>query len=161
MALAALHLLAAALYLGGTLTLGAAVLPAFRGEGDSGRRANLARILRIAHPISLAALGILVLTGAGQVTILKGASGGEFAVRWFGLLGLKLLIVFLLVLAAAYEYFGLGLRLVRAAAREAEGEAGLDPGVYARLVARLQAAALTNGVLGGIASVLGLLLARG
>jgi uncharacterized membrane protein len=161
MALAAVHLLAAALYLGGTLMLGAAVLPAFRGEGDPGRRASLARILRIAHPVSLAALGILVLTGAGQVTVLKGASGGDFAARWFGLLGLKLLVVFILVLAAAYEFFGLGLRLTRAAAREAEGEAGLDPRVHARLVARLHAAALTNGVLGSVASVLGLLLARG
>lgn len=161
MALAGLHLLAAALYLGGTLMLGVAVLPAFRGEGDAGRRATLARILRVAHPVSLAALGVLVLTGAGQVTALKGASGAEFAARWFGLLGPKLLIVFILVLAAAYEYFGLGLRLTRAAAREAVGDAGLDPRVHARLVARLQAAALTNGVLGGVASVLGLLLARG
>ena len=54
MALAALHLLAAALYLGGTLMLGVAILPAFRGEGDPGRRATLARILRVAHPLSLA-----------------------------------------------------------------------------------------------------------
>ena len=161
MALAALHLLAAALYLGGTLTLGAAVLPAFRGEGDAGRRATLARILRIAHPVSLAALGVLVLTGAGGVTALKGASGAEFAARWFGLLGLKLLLVFVLVLTAAYEFFGLGLRLVRAVAREAEGEAGPDPRGHARLVARLQAAALANGLLGGAVSVLGLLLARG
>ncbi len=84
MALAAVHLLAAALYFGGTLTLGATVLPAFRGELDAGRRATLARILRVAHPVSLACLGVLVLTGAGGVTALKGAYGGQFATRWFG-----------------------------------------------------------------------------
>ena len=161
MALAALHLVAAALYLGGTLTMGAAVLPAFRGEGDAGRRATLARILRVAHPVSLASLGILVLTGAGGVTALKGAYGAQFAARWFGPLGLKLLLVFVLLLVASYEFFGLGLRLTRAAAREAAGERGLAPGVHARLVARLQTVALANGLLGAAASLLGLVLARG
>jgi uncharacterized membrane protein len=158
---AALHLIAAALYLGGTLTMGAAVLPAFRGEGDQGRRATLARILRVAHPVSLASLGVLVLTGAGGVTALKGSYGAQFAARWFGPLSLKLLVVFVLLLVASYEYFGLGLRLTRAAAREAAGEGGLAPGVHARLVARLQTVALVNGVLGAGASVLGLLLAHG
>jgi uncharacterized membrane protein len=161
MTLAALHLVAAALYLGGTLTLGAAVLPAFRGEGDAGRRATLARILRVAHPVSLASLGILVLTGAGGVTALKEAYGAQFAARWFGPLGLKLLLVFILLLVASYEFFGLGLRLTRAAAREAAGEEGLAPEVHARLVARLQSVALANGLLGAAASILGLVLARG
>lgn len=44
MALAGLHLLAAALYLGGTLMLGVAVLPAFRGEGGAGRQIGRAHV---------------------------------------------------------------------------------------------------------------------
>jgi len=161
MVLAALHLLAAALYLGGSLTLGAAVLPAFRGEADTGKRATLARILRVAHPLSLACLGVLVLTGAAGVTALKDRYAGEFAARWFGLLGLKLLLVFVLLLLASYEFFGLGLRLTRAVAREAAGEGGFAPGVHARMVARLQTVALVNGLLAAAASAVGMLLAEG
>ena len=95
------------------------------------------------------------------MTGLKGAYGAQFAARWFVPLSLKLLLVFVLLLVASYEFFGLGLRLTRAAAREAAGEAGLGPGVHARLVARLQTVAIANGLLGAAASLLGMLLARG
>ena len=109
-----LHILGLAIYAGGTLALLLMVLPAANALSDPAvRRAVLARVLRAYDPLAIAALGLLVMTGAVNLTAYKDALRGEFFARLGWLLVYKLGAAFLLVMTGTYIAFGLGHRIVR------------------------------------------------
>lgn len=109
-----LHVLALTVYGGATLALWLMVLPAARAVSDaSACRTVLARALRIYDPLAIAALGVLVMTGASNLTTYKEALRGEFFARLGWLLVWKLSFAFALVMVGTYITFGLGHRIVR------------------------------------------------
>jgi uncharacterized membrane protein len=110
-----LHVLALVTYGGTTLALWAMVLPAARAVADpAARRTFLARCLRVYDPLAIAALGVLVMSGASNLTTYKDVLRGEFFARLGWLLVWKLALAFLVVMIGTYITFGLGHRIVRA-----------------------------------------------
>jgi uncharacterized membrane protein len=113
-----LHMLAFAVYTGSTVALLAIALPVVSSEEDPLRRARLAAaILRVYDPLSLAALGVAIMTGAFSLTAYKAALRGAFFERVGGPLAWKLFFTFILVNLAAYIAFGIGHRVVSAVGR--------------------------------------------
>ncbi|MBI2563318.1 MAG: hypothetical protein HYW08_13210 [candidate division NC10 bacterium] len=90
------HLLASMVYLGGSWFLGAALIPGLRAMAPEQRIRTVAAVIRWYHPTSLAALGILVMTGAFTLTSAKAALGPQYFSTLFTLLGPKLLLAFVL-----------------------------------------------------------------
>lgn len=126
------HLLAFAVYTGATVALIAIAIPAITTEEDPVRRAQLAAaVLRVYDPLSIAALGVSIMTGAFSLTAYKAALRGAFFDRVGGPLAWKLFFTFVLVNLAAYVAFGIGHRLVRAVD-------GGEPPDAARLAAALR-----------------------
>lgn len=109
-----LHVVALVTYGGATLAVWAMVLPAANAVADiAARRTFLARCLRIYDPLAIAALGVLVMSGATNLTTYKEALRGEFFARMGWLLVWKLVLAFLVVMIGTYITFGLGHRIVR------------------------------------------------
>ena len=109
-----LHLIALIVYLGAIGGLWLLLLPSLSVIEKHENRANfLARGLKFYNPLQVGALGILLFTGAFQLTELK-AIYREAFVKQFGYdLGMKLLFAFLLVIFSVYQSMGIGHRLVR------------------------------------------------
>jgi uncharacterized membrane protein len=148
-----LHILAFAVYGGATLALVLMVLPAAAGVADpAGRRLVLARALRVYDPLAIAALGVVVMTGASNLTSYKAAMRGEFFQRIGWLLLAKLGLAFLVVMVGTYICFGLGHRIVRA-----EGLADpADAAWLASMTRRLSFACILSLVLLAVTVWLGL-----
>lgn len=109
-----LHVLALVTYGGATLAVWVMVLPAARAVADrAARRTFLARCLRVYDPLAIAALGVLVMSGAINLTTYKDVLRGEFFARMGWLLVWKLTLAFLVVMIGTYITFGLGHRIVR------------------------------------------------
>lgn len=108
-----LHLLAFAVYAGATAFVLVVAASAGRTADPEARGRLMAATLRIYDPLSLAALGVAIMTGAFQLTAYKDALRGAFFERLGAALGWKLLLTFILINLAAYIAFGLGHRLVR------------------------------------------------
>jgi uncharacterized membrane protein len=109
-----LHVLGLAVYAGATLALVAMVLPAARAVPEAARqRAILAAGLRVYDPLAIAALGVIVMTGAFNLTAYKDALRAEFFARMGWLLAYKLGLAFLVIMVGTYITFGLGHRIVR------------------------------------------------
>ncbi len=147
-------------YLGGSWFLGAALIPGLRTAAPEQRIWTVASVIRWYHPSSLAALGVLVMTGAFALTPAKAALGPRYFPALFSLLGPKLLLAFVLVMLSSYQFFGLGLRLVRSLPQEG---GSVSPEVQAwqlKVVTRIQACALTGVGLAVALSGLGLALSR-
>ena len=160
-----LHLVAGLLYLGGMLFIGGLLIPAARRlrEGRS-TLLIIAHLIKIVHPISLALLGLLIMTGASMLTDLKIALGGRYFSHLFATLGPKLLVVFVLALLNTYQFFGPGLCLTRSIAQEAEEQTAVtEEQVTAMLlmVGRLQRCAWTGFALGAVAAYLGVAIGHG
>lgn len=133
------HLLAFAVYTGATVALIAIGIPVITTEEDPLRRARLAAaVLRVYDPLSIAALGVSIMTGAFSVTAYKAALRGAFFDRLGGPLGWKLCFTFVLVNLAAYVAFGIGHRVVRAV----DGGAPPDATRLAAALRRLRASSL-------------------
>jgi uncharacterized membrane protein len=159
--LALLHTLAVVVYLGGTVFLGAVLIPAVRRRGPEAEGLRIvAEAIRIFHPLSLASLGVLVLTGAGALTPLKETLGPEYVPRLFGVLALKLLLVFVLILVSSYQFFALGPRLFRALPAEGEKAGGGGSAEGMQLIQRLQWWSLVAIALGAGIVYLGLRMGR-
>ena len=110
-----LHVLAVVIYGGATLAVVVMVIPAANAAGDPAtRRAILVRALRIYDPLAIAVLGVLVMTGASNLTTYKAAMRGEFFERVGWLLVCKLSLAFLVIMVGTYITFGLAHRIVRA-----------------------------------------------
>ena len=90
-----LHILALALYLGFAVALWIIMLPAATAVDSPEERAELlVRSLRIYNPAQIAALGVVVMTGAWQVTDLKDLYRESYATEFGNILGIKLAVSF-------------------------------------------------------------------
>lgn len=161
MLLAILHTVAVAVYLGGTVFLGTVLIPVLRRRGlDADGLHLLAGALRIFHPVSLGSLGVLVITGAVALTPLKEGLGPEYMSRLFGVLALKLFLVFVLVLVSSYQFFALGPRLFRVLSTEEGKPEDLPFTQGNQLVQRIQRWNLLAAALGAAILYLGLRMGR-
>lgn len=109
-----LHIVALAVYLGSVIGLAFMLLPALSTvERHEDRTQLLARGLKFYNPLQIGALGIILFSGAFQLTHLK-AVYREMFVKQFGFsLGIKLLFAFLLVIFSVYQAMGIGHRFVK------------------------------------------------
>src|ERR1044071_4917808 len=109
-----LHLIALFVYLGAIVGLPAMLLPAVKTiERHDARLALLIRGLKLYNPLQVGALGILIFSGAFQLTELK-AAYRELFVKQLGYnLSIKLLLAFFVVIFSVYQSMGVGHRFVR------------------------------------------------
>ena len=109
-----LHLVAFIVYLGAVVGLWAILLPSLTAIDRHEDRENfLARALKFYNPLQVGALGILIFSGAFQLTELK-AMYRELFVKQLGYqLAVKLAFAFLLVIFSVYQSMGIGHRFVR------------------------------------------------
>jgi len=139
-----LHLLSFSIYFGATAAVPLICLPMASAESEPRRRLGvLAGFMRVYDPLTIAVLGIVLMTGAYSLTGFKDALRADFFRQMGGMLMWKLGWFFVLVNVAAYMAFGLGNRLVR---RHHEGEE-VDPAWVDSMIRRLR-----------VSSVLALLL---
>ena len=132
-----LHMVSLIVYLGAIVGLWAILLPSVSAiEKHEERVGFLARGLKFYNPLQVGALGILIFTGAFQLTELK-AAYRELFVKQFGYqLAVKLLFAFLLVIFSVYQSMGLGHRFVR----RHEGGDAVSPQELISLIRRLKVA---------------------
>lgn len=129
-----LHLLSFAAYAGATMAVLLICLPMARAEDDVDRRRQLiVATMRIYDPLTIAALGVLVMTGAFNLTAYKAVLQGLFFDRLGTLLAWKLLFSFLLIILAAYIAFGIGHRIVRRSDGDDPGDAAWLDSMLTRL----------------------------
>src|ERR1043166_6451756 len=115
-----LHLIALFAYFGSVVGLPAMLLPAVSTiKSHEDRLALLVRGLKLYNPLQVGALGILIFSGAFQLTELK-AAYRELFVKQLGYnLSIKLLFAFFVVIFSVYQSMGVGHRFVR---RQETGE---------------------------------------
>lgn len=109
-----LHLIALTAYLGGVVGLWVLLLPSLSAiEKHEDRVLFLARGLRLYNPLQVGALGIILFTGAFQLTELKALYRELFVERLGYTLGIKLFFAFLLIIFSVYQAMGIGHRFVK------------------------------------------------
>jgi uncharacterized membrane protein len=109
-----LHVIALTVYLGAVVALWVMLLPAASALDDHDDRTQfLIRGLKLYNPIQIGALGVLLFTGAFQLTDLKAAYRELFVQQLGYNLGMKLLVAFFLILLSVYQCLGIAHRLVR------------------------------------------------
>ncbi len=127
-----LHLMSLAAYLGSVIGLWLVLLPSLSAiKSHEGQLKLLARGLRLYNPLQTGTLGLLVLSGAFQLTELK-ATYRELFIKQLGVtLVLKLALSFVLIVLSTYQSMAVAHRFVR----RYEGGEPLSPQDL-RLVAR-------------------------
>lgn len=152
-----LHLVALVLYLGSVLGLWIIVLPSLSAIPDHRLRfALIVRALKLYNPIQIGALGIVVITGAFQLTDLKALYRELFATEFGLTLGLKLLFSFLLIVLSVYQSLGIGHRIVKLHER---GELG-TPEELNPMIGRLKALVPPILILAALSLWLGVAMRR-
>ncbi|MBI3300759.1 MAG: hypothetical protein HYZ72_01575 [Deltaproteobacteria bacterium] len=130
-----LHLLGLAVYFGSGVTLVMVLLPmAAQIPAAPDKQRFLAQGLKLYNPLSIGALGVALMTGAFSLTSYKALFGRRFFDLLGGVLGLKLLVVFVLINVSAAVSLGMGHRVVRTELRGEE----IEPERLAGLVKRMQ-----------------------
>ncbi|HUI27745.1 MAG TPA: hypothetical protein VL403_16800 [Candidatus Kryptonia bacterium] len=152
-----LHLLGMAVYFGATVAVVLMVLPLARAEEDPvARRRLLFRALRVYNPLVIAVLGIVLMTGAFNLTNYKAALRGTFFAELGYVLAWKLGLFFVLMITATYSVFGLGHRLVRFEQWQEPVDVAKEDGIVRRLSGALIVALLLTAAI----TWLGLMLAH-
>jgi uncharacterized membrane protein len=115
------HLIALIVYFGAVIGLSFVLVPAISSvEQHEAKLRLLARGLKLYNPLQVGALGILIFSGAFQLTELK-AVYRELFVQQLGYdLGVKLLFAFFLILFSVYQSMAIGHRFVK---RQESGDA--------------------------------------
>src|SRR5512147_2293297 len=109
-----LHRIALVVYIGAVVGLWFMLLPAVTIlPNDEAKAQLLARGLKFYNPLQVGSLGIILFTGAFQLTELKAAYRENFINFLAYNLSIKLLFAFLLVMFSVYQALGIGHRLVR------------------------------------------------
>lgn len=109
-----LHLIALTVYLGAVVGFWLMLLPAASVLEKHEEKAHfLARGLKFYNPLQVGALGIILFSGAFQLTELKAAYREMFVKQIAYNLGIKLLFAFLLVIVSVYQALGVGHRYVK------------------------------------------------
>ncbi len=154
------HILSACLFQGGMVFFAILLRSLRRRLSPEEFAGEAVEILRFYHPFILACMGVLIITGAWQLTGLKAAMGASFG-RLFIPLGLKLGFVFLLVLGMSFQFFALGLRLTRGTGPAGNGRPLSDTteGTL-QLIRAVERVNLVNILLGLLAIFFGLALSK-
>lgn len=152
-----LHLIALIVYIGAVVGLWLILLPSVAIlETDHDKAQLLARGLKFYNPLQVGALGIILFTGAFQLTELK-AAYREFFIQQFGyILLVKLVFVFLLVIVSVYQALGVGHRFVR----RHEGGDTVSGAELRSIVSRIKSAAWCILLLSAITLWLGIRLSH-
>ena len=109
-----LHLVALIAYVGAVVGLWVILLSATSAlDAQDDRVQLLARGLKLYNPLQVGSLGILLFTGAFQLTDLKAAYRELFTKQLGYNLGIKLFFAFFLVLFSVYQSMGIGHRFVK------------------------------------------------
>jgi len=109
------HVISMAIYLGSTVFLAVLLEYVGRRSPDAvGRRRRFAVIFRVYNPLTIGALGVVVMTGAWSLTPYKQALGSGYFAAVGAQLVTKLALAFVLIIMATYVSFGLCHRVVRA-----------------------------------------------
>jgi uncharacterized membrane protein len=132
-----LHVIALIVYLGAVVGFWRMLLPStvILDKHDDKVRV-LARGLKFYNPLQVGALGIVLFSGAFQLTELKAAYRETFIKQFAFSLGIKLSFAFLLVLFSVYQALGIGHRFVK----RVEGGSEVKPDELASIVRRLRGA---------------------
>lgn len=129
-----LHLTSLAVYLGSLIGLRFMVLPALSVIKNHDDQVKLlARSLRLYNPLQTGSLGLLVLSGAFQLTDLKAAYRELFLKELGVILGLKLIFSFVLIVFSTYQSMGVAHRFVR----RHEGDESFSPQEFQSVTQRL------------------------
>jgi len=134
-----LHLVSLTVYVGALAGLWFVLLPALAALQSHEQQVKLlARSLKLYNPLQTASLGILILSGALQLTALK-AAYRELFLRELGMtLAWKLALSFFLIIFSTYQSMGVAHRFVR---RSEQGEP-FSPQEIQSLTRRLRASSL-------------------
>ncbi|HMA82153.1 MAG TPA: hypothetical protein VKR81_14740 [Candidatus Binatia bacterium] len=109
-----LHLIALIVYLGAVVGFWLMLLPSVAAlEKHEDKAQLLARGLKFYNPLQIGALGVILFTGAFQLTELKAAYREMFVKQVAYNLGIKLAFAFVLVIFSVYQALGIGHRFVR------------------------------------------------
>jgi uncharacterized membrane protein len=109
-----LHLIALIVYLGAVVGFWLMLLPSVAIlDKHEDKVQFLARGLKFYNPLQVGSLGILLFTGAFQLTELKAAYREAFVKQLGFNLFVKLIFAFLLVIFSVYQALGIGHRFVR------------------------------------------------
>ena len=132
-----LHLIALIVYLGAVLGFWLMLLPSVAIFAKHEERLQvLTRGLKFYNPLQVGALGILLFSGAFQLTELKAAYRENFVKEIGFNLVVKLSFAFLLVIFSVYQALGIGHRLVR----RHEGGDPVTPEQLTSIIRRLKSA---------------------
>jgi uncharacterized membrane protein len=132
-----LHVLALIVFLGAVVGFWLIFLTSLAAIPRHEHRTRLlARGLKFYNPLQVGALGIVLFTGAFQLTDLKAAYRELFVQQVGYALAVKLTFAFVLVICSVYQSMGVGHRFVRR--HEAGHEA--TPGELHSIIRRLQTA---------------------
>lgn len=109
------HLLGVAVYFGATVFLAIAIETVGQKAPDAfRRRGRFAELFRIYDPLSIGALGVIVVTGAMLVTGYKEGLGDGYFIHLGRPLAFKLSFAFVLIIMATWVSFGICHRVVNA-----------------------------------------------
>lgn len=150
-----LHLISLAVYLGSLVGLWLIALPAVAAVKNHEEQLHLlVRSLKFYNPLQTGALGLLVLSGAFQLTNLK-AAYREMFLQEFGItLGLKLTLSFVLIVLSTYQSMAVAHRFVR----RYEGGESCSPQEFQSLCRQLKISTLSILLLALITMWLGVRL---
>jgi uncharacterized membrane protein len=129
-----LHLLAITVFLGSGVTLLVVLMPmAAQLSSPQDKQKFLSQSLKAYNPLSIGALGVIIMTGAFNLTAYKEQLGPQFFELLGGILGFKLLLVFVLIMISTSAIIGMGHRLVRTDLRGEEFDPEKLPGLIKRM----------------------------
>jgi uncharacterized membrane protein len=150
-----LHLIALTVYLGAVVGLWVMLLPAVSSLQNHEKKVQfLSRGLKLYNPVQVGALGVLLFSGAFQLTDLK-AAYRELFVKELGYnLGMKLFVAFFLVLFSVYQSMGIAHRFVK----RHEGGDEVTPSEVDSLIRKLKISTMLILILALITLWLGLRL---
>jgi uncharacterized membrane protein len=118
-----IHILAWAAYFGAQFAVIYMLIPAAASASDEAhRRASLIAGFRFYNPFTLAALLVIVITGAMRLTDLKAEMKFDYFARIGGPLALKLGLAFVIIFLQTYICLGLAFRIGRQEEIAAHGD---------------------------------------
>ena len=141
------HLMAVAVYIGATVMLAIMVDTIGRQAADAvARRRRFAEIFRVYNPLTIGALGVIVMTGAWSLTPYKQALGAGYYAHVGSALVSKLALAFVLINMATYVSFGICHRVVRAD----QGALPITDAGLAKTLARLRASLWLTAIVAAV-----------
>jgi len=122
------------------------------------RLRSLRRNVKFYHVTFLLAMSLMVVTGAFRLTDYKIALGTQYFSDVSTVLIVKLLIFFVVYILAAYQSFGLGLRITGTGEQAMGDEVAAD--LVDKTVSRMRSIAILNLFLMSATAYAGLMLSR-